>query len=159
MALGLAYGAEGGGALPYIEIVQEATDDITYTTSFATWEWTSVAYDTSSGSLWTYANDVLTIDTAGTYRVEMLAQTFTVDISRALSIVEKDPLGVGSFAFVPGSSNFMHANGSSVTGYNSLTMTLAATDKLRISVRRLSGTAGSKTDGANGPIWRITKLD
>lgn len=159
MTLGLAYGAEGGGALPYIELHQTATDDVTFTTSFSTWEWTSTAFDTSDGTLWTLGTDELTIDKAGTYRVEMLAMVFTVDPSRILTTVEKDPLGVGAYAFLPSSSIFHHTNGSSGSGYSSFSITLAATDKLRVRVRRLAGTAGSRTDGANGPVWRVTKMD
>lgn len=158
MALKLAYGA-AGGALPYIEIVQTATDNIVYTNTFSTWEWTSVAHDTSNGALWTYGTDELTIDTAGTYRIEMLAEVTVTDPGRILVVVDKDPLGIGSWAFEPGSVIFIHADASNGTGYSSYTATLAATDKLRISVRRLTGSAPTGTDGANGPVWRITKLD
>lgn len=158
--LGPAYGG-GDAALPYIEIAHtDGGDDVVFTTTFATWQWTAVAFDTSDGTLWTYDTDVVTIDKDGVYRIEVKAiWNSTSADTRLLAIVEKDPLGVGSFAFMTSSSIFTSTDGSAASGYTSFTVTLAATDKLRVSTRRLSGTAPTSTEGGNGPIWRITKMD
>lgn len=160
MTLGPAYGS-GDGALPYIEIIQTGTDDVTFDNTFVTWQWTSTAFDTSDGSLWSmsFSTDELTINKAGTYRIELMAMWSTTSSgTRVLGIVEKDPLGVGAFAYMEGSAIFIPTHGSNGTGFCSFTATLAATDKLRISTRRLSGTATTGTDGGNGPVWRVTKV-
>lgn len=158
MALGLAYGT--GGALPYIEIVQTATDNVTYTTSYSTWSWTSVAFDTGGSPLWSMnlTTNELTINQKGTYRIELEAffATTTSD-TRVIATVERDP--GGGYAFEVGSPIFESSDGSTVSGYSTFTLACDKDDKLRVRVRRLAGTAPTSTDGANGPIWRITKLD
>jgi hypothetical protein len=157
MSLGPAYGA--AGALPYIEIVQTATDDITYTTSYLTWSWTSVKFDTGPTN-WSMnlTTNELTIKVKGTYRIELEAFFATTSAdTRVVATVERDP--GGGYAFEVGSSIFQSSDGSTVSGYSTFTLACEKDDKLRVRVRRLAGTAPTSTDGANGPIWRITKLD
>jgi hypothetical protein len=100
----------------------------------------------------------LTINVAGTYRIDLQAMFATTSAdTRVVATVERDP--GGGYAFEPGSPIFTSSDGSTVSGYSSFTLTCAKDDKLRVRVRRLAGSAPTSTDGANGPIWRITKLD
>jgi hypothetical protein len=155
MTLATAYGTDVGVA-PFLELVQTDADDVTFTTSFSIWEWTSVAFDTSRSPAWTYSNDEIIIDVAGNYRIELAAKVTTVDASRVLVVVELDT--GGGYNIEPGGTIFIATNGSAGTGYSDFTKTLAKDDKLRVRVRRLSGTPPSSTNGANGPVWRITKV-
>lgn len=160
MSLGLAYGGTGGSAVPaFIEIIHDdAGDDLTMTNSLLTWKWTRVSFNTDTESVWTMSlvTDELTINTAGDYRIELYGKWQTVDTSRVVARVERDS-GSG-FATVVGGTIFPVSVGSGVTGTCSVTASLGAGDKLRITTRRLTGTPPTTTNGTNGPIWRVTKV-
>ncbi len=162
MALPRAYAGTGDTtvARPYIEIQHnDAADDITVSTTDINWVWSGAAFDTTDGAVTFDGVDELTIVTAATYRIDLHSTWRTVDNTRMFARVDRDPLGGGSYAEIRGSKNAGHFFGSDGDAFSTITVALDATDKLRVTTRRLVGTAPSTTRGVFGASWRLTKLD
>lgn len=149
-----------GAARPFIELqLNDAGDELTLTNTAQALPWSEAAFDTMDGAVTFDGVDELTIVEAGTYRVDFHMAYSATSSTRIQAILEKDPLGVGSYATqVPGTA-YPHALDSNVTGGFSCTVALLATDKLRVTTRRLSGSAPTTTNGSNGGMLRLTKLD
>ena len=162
MTLGRAYAGIGGDttvARPYLELAHNSADeDVLVSTTLINWVWSAATFDTTNGGLTFDGVDEVTVVDTATYRIEFTAVWNTTDDTRMQAQLQRDPLAVGSYAFVNGGIIYGNAFGASPSGSTSVTLVLTATDKLRIQTRRLVGGVPSTTLGSNGSIWRFTKL-
>lgn len=173
MSLGLAYGVPGAGgasgSLEYAEIKHSSgVEDITLTGANATYGWTSKSQE-SLVDLVTLSSDEITINVAGTYDVHwsllFASSGGTVVPFWAVSFLEIDVGGVGSWSYVVGSltaaglSDDPGGGQTKISTAGSLIAEFAATDKIRMRVRRGAGAATTvKTDGGNGSSLVFTRL-
>ncbi|MHA2063086.1 MAG: hypothetical protein ACXABY_01775 [Candidatus Thorarchaeota archaeon] len=161
-------GVGSGVPTDYIEIIHNNTDDdFTLTTDNANYAWSTVQINTNT-SLWSMdiANNELTINTGGVYRFDikiMISSSGgspTVPYRGVVSCEQDDG---GGYAFVPSSTmvgevNFENGLGQDkFSSYESFSVLVNAGDKFRWRVRK-SGTVPVVTDGANGAVWRVTRI-
>lgn len=150
-----------GVARQMIEVVHnQAGSDLTLSTSNATMVFDAVTHDTGSSN-WTYASNQITIAKDGKYSLEYALLCGSASATpfpyRVIAFMEKDTV------FVHNSLTITEVNHDDALGqnktmvYNSVTLDLEVGDVLRIRVRK-SGTPVVKTDGANGSMFRITKV-
>jgi len=174
MTLGQAYGApgEGGasGSLEFAEVkLSSGGDDITLTTSNATYPWTSKTQESLVNLITLESNDEITINIGGTYDAHwslLFASSGSPTVPFwVVSFLEIDVGGVGSWAYVVGSltgnalSDDPGGGQTKISLAGSLIVELAAADKIRLRVRRGSGAAATvKTDGGNGSSLVFTRL-
>lgn len=163
-------GAGVGSGVPtdYIEIIHDDTaDDFTLTLNNANYAWSNVSINTNT-SLWSMdlANNELTIDVGGVYRVDikiMISSSGSTPTVPYRGVVSYEQDGGGGFAFVPSSTmvgevNFENGLGQDkFSSYESFTVRANAGDVFRWRVRK-SGTVAVVTDGANGAVWRVTRI-
>ena len=143
------------GVLPFMEIIHDNnSQNLTLTASLQAYIWTATPlFDTMSGAVTFDGVDEITIVETATYRFDYHLCWTTAAVARIQGLLEIDPLGVGSYAFVIRSPIYADSEGSLTTGSNSITLNLNATDKVRMMTRALVG-AGN-TQGDNGSTWRI----
>jgi hypothetical protein len=161
-------GVGSGVPTDYIEIIHNNTaDDFTLTTDNANYAWSMVQINTNT-SLWSIdlANNELTINTGGVYRFDIKimisssGSTPTVPY-RGIASCEQDD--GGGFTFVQSSTivgevNFENGLGQDkFSAYESFSVLVNAGDVFRWRVRK-SGSVSVVTDGANGAVWRVTKI-
>lgn len=161
-------GVGSGVPTDYIEIIHNnPADDFTLTTDNANYAWSNVSINTNP-LLWSMdlANNELTINTGGVYRVDikiMISSSGGTPTVPYRGVVTYEQDGGGGFAFVPSSTmvgevNFENGLGQDkFSSYESFTVLANAGDVFRWRVRK-SGTVSVVTDGANGAVWRVTRI-
>jgi hypothetical protein len=176
MTLPPAYGsgAAAGGLteLDYIAIKHSsAGDDITVTSSNATYEWTGVNFQSDAANWTLNASDELVFSAIG--------GKFAIDWTLLFggggapptpywvtSFLEIDEGSIGSWSFVTGSlcaaaiESDPGGGQSKITIHQRVVTSVAQGDSLRIRVRRGAGSGVTVTsDGGNGSNWNLLKLD
>lgn len=174
MSLDPAYGpppVTGLAEPEYISIAHSsAVEDITVTSSNATYEWTGVTFESDASNFTLNASDELLFNIGGKFSIDytlvFASSGGTVFPFWMATFLEIDVGTTGSWAFVNGSlsgtSMEFDPGGSQtkISNSNKLITSVAAGDSLRLRVRRGAGAATTvKSAGDNGSTWNITKLE
>lgn len=128
--------------------------------------WTTVGLDTDCGfsdsAHYSFASSVVTVTKAGNYRItyDVTARNSDAATRRMAEWkLERDPLGVGSYADLPGSLRYSYHRIASI-GYTSASCTilvqLTAGDIIRL--RGKSGSATTVVNVADGCVLTIEKI-
>ena len=161
-------GVGSGVPTDYIEIIHsDPADDFTLTTNNANYAWSTVQINTNT-SLWSMdlPNNELTINTGGVYRFDikiMISSSGGTPTVPYRGVVQCEQDGGGGFAFVPSSTmvgevNFENGLGQDkFSSYESFSVLVNTGDVFRWRIRK-SGDPSVVTDGANGAIWRVTRI-
>lgn len=111
----------------------------------------------SAGSAvtWNGTNDEFVINETGTYLIAFQLVTDDASVHNVVTFLEKDPLGVGSYASIEQSTMFQ---GAAVRNTNSgmVIVQLEATDLVRMRARDLSAVGIVAREGT---LFNIVKLD
>ncbi len=157
-------------AQEYIAIKHSsAGDDLTVTSSNATYKWTGVNFQSTPANF-TLASDVLLCNIGGTFEIDYMllfgSSGGTVFPFWCFAFIEIDEGTLGSWSLVTGSSTgtsmeFDPGGGQTKISNSCKVITsVAAGDSLRIRVRRGAGAATTvATDGGNGSNWSLVKID
>lgn len=174
MTIGPAYGsliAADIGEPEYISVKHSiAGDDITVTSSNATYAWTGVNVESDATNFTLNASDELLFNIGGKFSIDytlvFASSGGTVFPFWTTAFLEIDVGTTGSWAFVSGSLSgtsmeFDPGGGQTkISNSNRHIASVAAGDSLRLRVRRGAGAATTvKSDGGNGSTWNITKLE
>ena len=157
-------------AQEYIAIKHSvADDDLTVTSSNATYKWTGVNFQSTPANF-TLVSDVLLFNIGGKFSIDytclFAGSGGTVFPFWAWVFIEIDEGTIGSWSSVTGSHTgtsieFDPGGGQTKISNSCRVITsVAAGDSLRVRVRRGSGAATTvKSDGAGGGSnWNITKI-
>lgn len=160
-----------GNSLPqYISIAHnQAGDNLTVTTSNQNYAWTQVNFASTPALMTLDASDELTVVTGGIYMVDwhiiVGSSGATVHPFWVTVFQEIDEGGGGSWSPITGtltanSIEFDPGGGQTkITLSGHVVTSFAATDKIRLRIRRGAGAAVTvATDGGNGSTWSFTRI-
>ena len=161
----------GGNGFPEFISIQhgQAVDDMVVTAVSQNYEWTQVNFASVPAIMTLNAGDELTVVQGGVYMIDwriLVRHTAGTVVPFWVTVFQElDEGGVGAWSPINGtlsahSIEFDPGGGQTIfTIAGHVVTSFAATDKIRLRIRRGAGAATTvSTDGANGSTWTLTRI-